>query len=377
MKHKEISKNRNIKIIKVSIIGIITNIFLSVFKMIVGFVVGSIAIILDAVNNISDVASSTITIIGTKLSSKEPDKEHPFGHGRGEYLTSLVIAIIILYAGFTSLIESIKKIINPITPEYNLPALIIVVVAIFVKIILGIYVHRKGIELKSDSLINSGRDAKLDALISFSTLVAAILYITSNVSTEAYLGVLISIIIIHTGINMLKEGTSSVLGERVDKELVDDITKTILKHNEVHGVYDLVLNNYGPNSYTGSLHIEILDTMNADDIDKLERIISEEIYKEYNIILTAIGIYSVNTKNKKVIEIKENINNLLSKYENILQTHGLYIDEKEKIIRFDMVISFEEKEPDKLYKKVHKELSEVYNDYKIIIQLDNDISVSN
>lgn len=367
---------RNKEIVKVSIIGIIANVFLSGFKAVIGFISGSIAIVLDAVNNMSDAASSIITIVGTKLANKKPDREHPFGHGRAEYLTAMVISVIILYAGITSLIESIKKVINPTTPNYSIVSLIIIVVAILVKVILGEYVKRKGKELNSTSLINSGQDAKFDSIISLSTLIAAIIFIFTNISLEAYIGIFISIIIIKAGIDMIREATSSVLGERVDQELIKDIKKTILKYDDVKGVYDLVLNNYGPNTYTGSVHIEVLDTMDIDEIDVLQRKITQKVYDNQHVYLTAIGIYSVNTKNKKVIEVKNNINKLIKKYDNILQFHGLYVDEKEKTLRFDIVMSFEEKNPDELYNKFYDEVSCEYPDYKVYIVVDTDFSVS-
>ena len=174
-----LDKNNNVRnksIIITSIVGIIMNVFLAVFKAIVGLLSGSIAIVLDAVNNTSDVASSVITIIGTKLSSKKPDKEHPFGHGRGEYLSALVISVIILYAGFSSFIESVKRIIYPTVAKYSIFTIIVVVVAIIVKIFLGYYVRNKGKYLNSSSLVNSGNDALLDSIISFLTLVAAIIF---------------------------------------------------------------------------------------------------------------------------------------------------------------------------------------------------------
>ena len=368
---------RNKEIVKVSIIGIIANIFLSSFKAVIGFITGSIAIVLDAVNNITDVASSLVTIIGTKLANKKPDREHPFGHGRAEYLTAMVISVIILYAGITSLTESIKKVIKPTTPEYNIASLIIVAVAILVKVVLGEYVKRKGKELNSTSLVNSGQDAKLDSVISLSTLIAAIIFIFTNISLEAYLGIIISILIIKAGIEMLKEAISSVLGERVDPELIKDIKKTILKYEDVKGVYDLVLNNYGPNTYTGSVHIEVLDTMDIDEIDVLQRKITQKVFDNQKVYLTAIGIYSVNTKNKKVIEVKNSINKIIKKYDNILQYHGLYVDEKEKTLRFDIVMSFDEKDVDGLYNKFYNEVSSEYPDYKLYIVVDTDYSVSN
>ena len=370
------NNKRNKEIVKVSIIGIIANVFLSGFKAVIGLITGSIAIVLDAVNNITDVASSLVTIIGTKLANKKPDREHPFGHGRAEYLTAMVISVIILYAGITSLTESIKKIINPITPKYNIVSLIIVVVAILVKVVLGEYVKRKGKELNSTSLINSGQDAKLDSVISLSTLIAAIIFIFTNISLEAYLGIIISLIIIKAGIDMIKEAISSVLGERVDPELINDIKKTIIKYEDVKGVYDLVLNNYGPNTYTGSVHIEVLDTMDTDEIDVLQRKITQKVYDNTNVYLTAIGIYSVNTKNKKIIETKNNITKIIKKYDNILQYHGLYVDEKEKTLRFDIVMSFDEKNPDELYKKFYDEVSKEYPEYKLYIVVDTDFSVS-
>ena len=367
---------RNKEIVKVSIIGIIANVFLSAFKAVIGFISGSIAIVLDAVNNITDVASSLVTIIGTKLANKKPDREHPFGHGRAEYLTAMVISVIILYAGITSLTESIKKVINPTTPNYSIVSLIIIVVAILVKIVLGEYVKRKGKELNSTSLINSGQDAKLDSVISLSTLIAAIIFIFTSISLEAYLGIIISIIIIKAGIDMIREAISSVLGERVDPELISDIKKTIIKYDDVKGVYDLVLNNYGPNTYTGSVHIEVLDTMDIDEIDVLQRKITQKVFENQHVYLTAIGIYSVNTKNKRIIETKNNITKLIKKYDNILQYHGLYVDEKEKTLRFDIVMSFEEKDPDGLYNKFYDEVSKEFPDYKIYIVVDTDFSVS-
>ena len=158
--------DREKQIIKTSIIGIIANVFLASFKAGVGLLSHSVAVVLDAVNNLSDALSSIITIIGTKLAAKEPDKKHPLGHGRYEYLTAMVISVIVLYAGFTSLIESVKKIISPEKPDYSTISLIIIAVAVLVKIILGTYVKKVGRDVKSDSLIASGTDALFDSIIS-------------------------------------------------------------------------------------------------------------------------------------------------------------------------------------------------------------------
>ena len=157
-------RKRERTIVRTSIIGIIANVFLATFKAIVGLLSHSIAITLDSVNNMSDVASSLITIIGTKLAKKQPDRKHPWGHGRAEYLSSMIIAVIILYAGITSFVESIKKIIHPETPDYSTAAIVIVSVAIIVKVILGTFVQKTGRRVNSDSLVNSGRPYGLDNL---------------------------------------------------------------------------------------------------------------------------------------------------------------------------------------------------------------------
>ena len=156
--------NREKIIVRTSIIGIAANIFLSAFKAFVGIITNSIAIILDSVNNLSDALSSVITIVGTKLAGKPADKKHPFGHGRAEYLTALVIAVIILYAGVTACIESVKKIINPVTPDYNSTSIIIISVAVIVKIVLGLYVKASGKKVNSDSI--SAKQVVLHATIS-------------------------------------------------------------------------------------------------------------------------------------------------------------------------------------------------------------------
>ncbi|MBP5175297.1 MAG: cation transporter, partial [Treponema sp.] len=236
--------SRDKKVIRTSVIGILANLMLAGFKAVVGLFSSSISIILDAVNNLSDAASSLITIVGTKLAAKEPDKKHPFGYGRVEYLSVMVIAVIVLYAGVTSLVESIKKIIRPVTPQYKLTGLIIIGVAVLVKIILGNYVKSMGKKLNSDSLVNSGTDAILDSVISFSTLIAAIIYIYFHLSLEAYLGAVISLLIIKAGFEMLLETLSKVLGERAEASLVREIKKTVTSFEQVHGAYDLVLNNY-------------------------------------------------------------------------------------------------------------------------------------
>ncbi len=366
------AKERSAMIVKTSVIGIVANVLLVVFKIIVGLSVKSIAIVMDAVNNLSDAASSVITIVGAKLAGKPADKKHPFGHGRIEYLSAMVISIIVLYAGVTALIESVKKIIDPDIPDYSVASLIIVSAAVVVKIVLGRYVKSVGEKINSDSLINSGKDALLDSVISASTLVSAAIFLIFGLSLEAWLGALISVFIIRSGLEMLRETLSKILGEPADIALAKEIRETLLAHEEISGVYDMIIHDYGPDTHNGSVHIEVPDTFTASDIDLLNRKLIVEIYYKYNVILTAIGIYSINTRDKDAIEVRENIRSIVMNIPHVLQMHGFYLNREEKTIRFDVVISFDAKKRSEVYESVIEEVQKAYPDHTLEIALDTD-----
>ena len=361
-------------IIKTSIIGIIANVFLAGFKAVVGILTNSIAIVLDAVNNISDAGSSLITIVGTKLAGREPDKKHPFGYGRIEYMSAMLISVIVLYAGVTSFVESVKQIIKPETPDYNAASLIIVAVAVAVKILLGRYVKGIGEKVNSDSLVNSGEDATLDSVISASTLVAAGIFLIFHVSLEAWLGAIISIIIIKSGVEMLRDTVSQILGEQNDAELARSIKQTVTGFPDVHGAYDLVLNNYGPDSWNGSIHIEVLDTFSANQLDQLIREITMKVMEEHHVILTAIGVYSVNTQDTEIIEARQKVREIVFAHEHVTQMHGFYWDKKQKTMRFDIVVSFDAGDRKAIYAEVVSDVQKAFPDIQLQVALDTDFS---
>ena len=361
-------------IIKTSLIGIIANVFLAAFKAVVGLMSNSIAIVLDAVNNISDAGSSLITIVGTKLAGKEPDKKHPFGYRRIEYLSAMIISVIVLYAGITSFVESVKQIIHPETPDYNAVSLIIVAVAVVVKILLGRYVKGVGEKVNSDSLINSGEDATLDAVISASTLVAAGIFLIFHVSLEAWLGAIISLVIIKSGIEMLRDTVSQILGERNDIELARSIYATVKSFPGVQGAYDLVLNNYGPDTWNGSVHIEVPDTYSAAQLDQLIREITMKVLGDHHVLLTAIGVYSVNTQDEEAIRTKEQVSKIVFAHEHVLQMHGFYLLKEQKTMRFDIVVSFDAKDRREVYTNVIADVQKAFPDYELQVAMDTDFS---
>ena len=363
---------RQKKIVKTSILGIIVNILLVFFKSIVGFLTNSIAIVVDALNNLTDIISSVVTIIGTKLANKAPDKEHPYGHGRIEYVASVIVSAIILFAGFGAIKESVDKIINPVEVKYSAVSIVIIIVAIFAKFFLGRYVKNTGRKVNSQSLIASGQDAFMDAVVAFGTLIAAIINIAWGIGIEGYIGLIIGLIIIKAGLSILKETLNLMIGIRADKDLTDKIKETISKYDEVEGAYDLILHNYGPSKTIAAVHIQVADEMNAGEIHKLTRTIAQEIFEKFGIFIT-IGIYAANNK-PEFKEMKNELDKIVDEYDLIKQVHGFYVDEENKNIFFDVIIDFDCESPDKVKDEIINRLSSKYSDYKFNVIIDADIS---
>lgn len=358
-------------IVRTSIIGIIANMLLAAFKAVIGVLSNSIAVTLDAVNNLSDAMSSVVTIIGAKLAGKQPDKKHPLGYGRIEYLSTMIIAAIILYAGITSMTESVDKIINPETADYSTVSLIVISAAIFVKIILGRYVKSVGKKVNSSSLIASGQDALFDAVLSTSVLASALIFITTGVGLEAYVGAVISIFIIKSGIEMIRDSVDDLLGMRADKELSDGIKETICKEEGVSGAYDLILHNYGPDKTIGSVHVEIPADMTADRIDEMERSIAKRVFKEHGVLMAAIGVYSRDDTDEAKA-IRHEVFRIVSSHEGVLQMHGFKVDLEKRTMNLDIIIDYDVKGRDELYDEICREIQERYPDYRIDLLLDID-----
>ena len=365
------TNKRDVVIIRASIIGIITNLFLVAFKAVIGILSNSIAVILDAVNNLSDALSSIITIIGTKLSSRLPDKKHPLGHGRIEYISAMLVSGIVLYAGITAAVESVKKIITPEKADYSITSLIIIAVAVVVKIILGRYITQQGKKVNSGSLIASGSDAMFDAVLSLSVLGSAIIYLLSGLSLEAYVGVVISIVIIKSGVEMMSETLDEILGVRADKETTDEIKKLICEEPEVRGAYDLIMYNYGPDKNYASVHIELPDTMTVKELDKLTRKIELNVYHKTGVVLTGVGVYSYNTGNNEAAKLQNDIRKRVLAHDWAMQVHGFYVENNN--IRFDVVMSFDIDSKEGL-KIIYDELAKAYPEYNFQIAPDVDVS---
>lgn len=359
-------------IVRTSFIGILANLLLAGFKAAVGLLSHSIAVTLDAVNNLSDALSSVITIVGTKLSGKAPDKKHPLGYGRIEYLTAMLVAGLVLYAGITALVESVRKILRPEAPDYAAVSLVIIAVAVLVKILLGRYVKGVGEKVRSGSLIASGSDAMSDAILSASVLACALLYKFTGVSLEAWVGVIIAGFIIKAGIEMMLETLDEILGSRPDKDFTDAIRKTLCADPAVHGAFDLYLYNFGPDRNYGSVHVEVDDSLTAREIDALERRLQAAVYAEHGVILTGVGLYAVNNSDAAGAARRKAMEAVMA-HDYAMQFHGFYLDEDAKRMVFDVVFSFD-CDRDAALAELTKEVSALFPGYEVYIQPDVDVA---
>ena len=365
--------DRSQEIIRTSWIGIVANVLLAGFKAAVGILASSVAIVMDAVNNLSDALSSVITIIGTKLSQRPADRMHPFGFGRIEYFSAIIIAVIVLSAGITSLIESVKKIFNPTEPDYTTTTLIVIIVAIVVKLILGQYVKRKGEQLKSDALIASGSDALFDAVITLATLISAGIMLLWGMSLDGLLGALISAVIIKAGVEMLASPVNELLGTSIPAELTRQIIKEVSDFDGVHGVYDLILHNYGPDVKIGSLHISVYDTMSAHEIHGLTRKITTQMFERHGIIMT-VGVYAIATGKNRRTELQSQVMQALAAHKDIVQVHGFYYSERDQMLSVDVVPDISVHDEAAFVNKLTSEIQPIVPDMQVVIVIDHNYS---
>lgn len=364
--------DRSKKIIKASLVGIAVNVVLVLVKMGLGAITGSIAIVLDAINNLSDALSSIITILATKFAGKRPDRKHPYGYGRIEYMSAVLIAAIILTAGLTSLKESVEKTIHPEAAAYTTISLIILVIGVAAKFLFGRYVKKVGEEIHSDSLIASGSEALFDAVLSVATIVAAIVSILFHVSLEGILGVVISVLIIKAGVELLLETLSSIIGSRADQDLTKELKQKIATYPGVHGAYDLILHNYGPTQLIGSVHVEVDDELSAKEIHLVSRRIMTDLFQEYGITMT-VGIYAANNTDQEFTEIRNAIRGLVNAHTEILQMHGFYGDKERMQIMFDLVVDFKA-DPEKVRELLKEEVEKKYPEYHFDVAFDTSFS---
>lgn len=362
------SAARERRITRMSFLGIAANLLLAGFKAAVGLLSNSVAIVLDAVNNLSDALSSVLTILGVKLARRPPDAKHPFGYGRVEYFSAIAIAALVLAAGAGSLVESAKKIVHPETPEYGAAALVIVAVAVVAKFLLGRYVSAQGRACNSAALVASGADAGFDALISLSTLVGAGILLLFKVNLDGWIGAAISLFILKAGVDMLLGSVDSVMGSRPDAEISRLIHETAEAVPGVLGAYDLVLHNYGPDSAIGSVHVEIDAGLDAPAIHRLTRAVQKAVLEKFHVFLT-VGIYASDPARKAD---RDAIEAAAKRHPGVLAVHGLFFDDAAAEVSFDVLVDFTVRDRDALRRALHDELAPRFPGRTLAIAFDND-----
>lgn len=363
-------------IIITSVIGIIVNVALGVIKILVGTIANSVAVISDAINNFGDSLSSLVTIIAMAISGRGATRKHPFGFGRIEYFSSMIISVLILITGGEFLIESVKKIIHPEATSYNAVTLVLLIVAIVAKILLGLYTKRSGTKLNSPNLIASGQDALSDAIITGVTLLAAVVsLIWPNLHIDGWVGAVVSIFVLKAGLEILLDVISKLLGERPSIELADQIMEEILNTEGVHGAYDLILHNYGPNVFIGDVNLELEDTMTIEDAYVITKPLNVRILRDYGVFMY-FGFYSVNTTDPEIVVMRDFLYEHALCMDDILQIHAFYVNKERKFMSFDVVFDFDCKDQYAVEQELRRLLKERYPDYRVEMLPDKDYTLS-
>ena len=331
---------RESRILRASSAGIAVNLLLGVLKVVFGLIAGSVALVSDAVNNITDSSSSLITIIGTKLAGRDATQKHPFGFGRIEYLTSMIIGIIVTITGIETFISAVKGIIEPGEVDYSAATVIVIIATMAAKIVLGFYTERVGRQVNSDALKASGADSKNDALISLVTLISAFIFLFTGFSIDGWAGAFIAIFVIKTGIEVLKDTLSKILGEKADSELAEGIYNEARSIEGLGDPHDLVIHAYGPSVMTGSVNIELDADKTIEEVYPLVRKLQMRVYEKYSVALS-VGFYAVNSSAPSAMRLTSILESEKGKHsEEIAGFHGVFADDVNKYITFDLTIRF-------------------------------------
>ncbi len=370
IRHKPKHGSREKQIVRVGIWGIVVNFVYALFKGVIGLASGSIAILLDAVNNLSDAVSSIIAVGGTKLAMKPADKFHPFGHGRIEYVSAFVIAAIIVGVGAVSFVSAVEKIIYPTATHYTAPMLLVMATGVIAKLWLGIYTMRVGKRENSDSLNGSGTENLFDAIITFATIVSALLLMVWDIDLDGWFGAAISLILVKAGAGILKDTSNDLLGHRADSKLSKRLKRQVMSHEGVYGAYDLILNNYGPDSIVGSVNIEVPGQMTAKELHLLTLKIQRDISENFGIYL-AVGIYAHDDCAEHAA-LQESVRKTVMGRKGAMQLHGFIIDEENKTVSFDVVTDFSVKDRKAFSRTLGEELGASHPQYKFLVNTDPD-----
>ena len=354
-----------------SLLNVVVNALISLLKIVIGILASSIAIISEGVNNASDALTSILTLLGTKLAGKAPDSKHPFGYGRIEYFTSLIISSLILVGGIEMLISSIRLIFNPEKLNVSFLSLLIISVSAVVKYLLGNYTISKARSVDSQALEAVGVECRNDSFVSLVTIAVAVIFLLFNYSLDAYAGVFTSVLIIKTGLEILFNNISQLLGQKADKELVSKLYKEIRKTKGVINAVDMILHNYGPDRYTGSCNVELDHKMKVGEVYDFLHELQLKIMHKYNVVLV-FGIYAVDNDSKDAKKLRKEVAQFVKKKEHVISFHAIYLDKKTNKLYCDLLVDHELEDWDQLRKDFNEYMHNLYPDKIIELTIDTD-----
>lgn len=320
-------------------LGIAINLLIAAIKVIAGALASSIAIISEGINNASDALTSVLTLLGTKLAGKHPDEKHPFGYGRIEYLTGLVISILILVTGIEMIISSVKLIFEPAELSISYLSLIIVAVSAVIKFIYGSFTVKMGKKASSQALEAVGEDSKNDCFASIITIIAALIFLIFRFSVDAYAGIITSLLIIKTGFEVLRDTVSELLGRPGEKDLADRLYKEIRGTGGVINAVDMMLHNYGPERYSGSVNVELDHDMTVGKVYSFLHELQLRIMHEYNVVMV-FGIYAVDNDHEDVREVRNAVAEFVRATENVRSYHAVYLEPDTDNIYCDLIVDY-------------------------------------
>ena len=349
------------------------NLLLAVFKITAGIIAHAHAVMLDGVNSFSDMISSLLTILSSYIAGRRGTKDHPLGYGRLEYISSLLVTMIVMYVGAITLVNAVKAIIHPHDPpDYSTLVIVIMVVSLLCKTAYGMLMRRKGRELSSAAMIMTGMDSLGDALISVAILAAIVIYRTTGADIEHYLCIFIALMIMRTGIGMIRECITKILGTRLSDEDRKKIIAIAAGFDEVMNVSNLMMHNYGEGYDVGSLDIEVDDRLTAAEISRLTRRIIRSA-EEQGVTLTSVGISGTNTTDPDMLVVWDAIIDAARKYDGIKKVHSLMIDQEERVIDFAVVPDYSVKSRDESIREFTEEIEGMYPDMTIGIREEIDM----
>ena len=357
------------------IVGIITNLMLFIIKLFVGLFSNSVSILADAFNNLSDAASSIITIVGFKMANKPADAEHPFGHGRIEYITAMIVSFMVMLVGLQFVKTSFQKIINPTPVTFELLPFILLLISIGFKFWLSKFNKSIGNKINSSTLKATATDAMGDVFTSTTVVISFLISKFTTLPIDGYIGIIVALAIVYSGFSLIKETLSPLLGEPPDPVLVSDITDMVMSYENITGIHDLIVHNYGPGRIMASIHAEIPSNIDIMEIHHIIDTAEREISKKLNIYLV-IHMDPICVDTDEIIEARNMVQDVLSKYEEVKSFHDFRVvgDHDKKNLIFDIEVCpkclANESSSSQLLSNIEKDIKKKSPEYNCVITVD-------